>query len=418
MISFVLMNEFFSKYKWEIGLVLFGLIWLSVVDFFLQMSSQNYIFADSDNYLVAAKNLMVFHRGHDYRPILISFIYGIPFLFGANDATVYQFSFYINLFCWLATAILIFKIAATIVRHKLAFYFTLLFYGSLGTLTLLYHLLSENLYTFWLLFAFFLILKYYQSQRFWYLALALATLVSSMLIRPGSKWLAIVFCLYFVRVLWKNYAHKAMILFYCSWVLIAIQCAGLYHQFGNFTISYIDSITYYNYIGSKAICFKEGKEYTEINNPRANVLLKLKDRDTITKVAKADFVEQLKNNKINLLKAYFSDVFNNTSSGSAAIAVLKNERNSSFFESNKEAFFAISKWQNRVFTIVGLLLAIIYFFKSYKEEMLFTLISSYILYIIAVSGITFSQGDRFHMVFYPMVILLLVKWLKDRKLIS
>lgn len=412
------MKDFFSKYKWEIGLVFFGLIWLSVVDFFLQMSSQNYIFADSDNYLVAAKNLMVYHRGHDYRPIVISFIYGLPYLFGANDSTVYLFSFYVNLFCWLATAILIFKITTSLVRPKLAFYFTLLFYGSLGTLTLLYHLLSENLYTFWILFAFFLILKYYQSHQFWYLSFAIALLVSSMLIRPGSKWLAVVFCLYFVRILWKNFAHKAMILFYSSWILIVIQCAGLYHQFGNFTISYIDSITYYNYIGSKAICLKEGREYTEINNPRANVLLNLKNRDTITKVAKADFVEQLKTNKINLLKAYFSDVFNNTSSGSAAIAVLENVRDTSFFKNSKEVTFFISKWQNRVFTIVGLILALVYFFKSYKREVFFTLISSYILYIIAVSGITFSQGDRFHMVFYPMVIILFVKWLKDRKLIS
>jgi hypothetical protein len=412
------MRLLLGKYKFELLLIIVGITVLVVADFFLQMSSQTMIFPDSDNYLVAAKNLMVFHRGHDYRPIVMSFIYGIPFLFGASDATVYVFSFYINVFCWLATAVLIFQICKTILQPKTAFYVTLIFYSSVGTFTLLYHLLSENIYTFFIVLTFFLILKYYQCKQFWYLSLALSVLICSMLIRPGSKWLAIVFSLYFARILFKNYAQKAMLLIYGSWLLVVIQCAGLYYQFGNFTISYIDSVTYYNYIGSKAMCFKEGKDYQQIDNPRANVLLHLKTRGEIVKVAKADLKQQLKDNKVNLLKAYFSDVYDNTVSGSATVATLENKKQTTFFEASKTVFFFISTWQNRLLTLLGVILSLYYFLKKYKTEVFFAMISTYVLYIVAVSGISSTQGDRFHLVFLPIVIVLLAKLFKEKQWIN
>lgn len=411
------MSNLFFKYKWELALIASGMLLLGVADFFLQMSSQFYIFADSDNYLVAAKNLMVHHRGHDYRPILIAFVYGIPYLFGADDAFVFVFSFYVNLFCWLATGLLIYKIGVSFVRPRIAFLAGILFYTTIGTASLLYHLLSENLYTFCIVLVFWFLLQFNQTKRFWYLAVALSLLIASMLIRPGSKWIAVVFCLYYVRILWKNYRHSAMIFFYGSWLLVLVQCVGLYHQFGNFTISYIDSVTYYNYLGSKALCLKEGKEYAEINNPRAAQLFALKTRGEMVEMAKTDFITQLKTNKINLIKAYFSDVFNNTSSGSAAVAVLENKHNTSFFEASKTFFFSLSKWQNRIFTIVGILLSLVLLSKSYKKVDFFSMMAFYILYIVAVSGVTFTQGDRFHMVFYPMVIVLFFKWLKERGLV-
>lgn len=418
MISFVFMRAFLKQYQFEVLLIIVGLSTLVVADFFLQMSSQNMIFPDSDNYLVAAKNLMVYHRGHDYRPIVMSFIYGFPYLFGATDAQVYTFSFYINLVAWLATTILIFQICKTIVKPKTAFLFTLIFYTSVGTFTLLYHLLSENMYTFFIVLALFFTLKYYQNKRFLYLSLALSVLICSMLIRPGSKWLAIVFSLYFAKILFQNYAHKAMLFIYGSWLLVAVQCAGLYYQFGNFTISYIDSVTYYNYIGSKAMCLKEGKDYQQIDNPRANVLLHLKTRDEIVKVAKADLIEQLKSNKVNLLKAYLYDVYDNTVSGSATVATLENKKNTTFFEASKTFFFFISTWQNRLLTLLGVVLALYYFFKKYKTEVFFAMISTYVLYIVAVSGISSTQGDRFHLVFFPIVIILSVKLFKEKKWIN
>jgi hypothetical protein len=412
------MSNLLKSLRYELLLIFCGLLVLLVADFFLQMSCQTIVFPDSDNYLVAAKNLMVYHRGHDYRPIVMSFIYGFPFLFGASDTTVYVISFYINLIAWLSTAVLIFKICKTIVQPKTAFYFALIFCISSGIFSLLYHLLSENVYTFFMVLSFYFVIRYQKDKQFWYLAMALSILVCSMLIRPGSKWVALLFTLYFIRILWKNYAHKAMLLVYGSWLLVLVQCVGLYHQFGNFTISYIDSVTYYNYIGSKAMCYKEGKSFEQINNPRANVLLKLKSRDEIVKVAKADFIYQLKNNKINLFRAYLANIYDNTVSGSATIAVLENKKKTSFFKESKTIVFFLSIWQNRLFTLIGVFLAFYYGCKSYKTDFFITFISGFILYIVAVSGISSTQGDRFHLVFYPMVIVLTLKFFKEKKWVN
>ncbi len=404
-----------QKYRFELLIIFFGLLTLALLNFFLQMNLQTHIYADSDNYLVASKNLMVYFRGHDYRPILMSAINGLPFLFGATDATVYVFSFYVNVFCWLSTAILLFHILKDFIRPRIAFYFTLIFYTTVGTIAILYHLLSENIYTFFIVLSMFFLMKYYRNKKILFLSLALSILICSMLIRPGSKWIAIVFGIYFIKVLIDNYAKKIMLLVYGSLLLVLIQCAGLYHQFGSFTISYIDGITYYNYIGAKAMSYKEGTDYTEINNPRAIRLLNLGSHTEIQKVVRQDVIDQLKSNKINLVKAYFSDVYDNTVSGSAAIDDCENKKGTSFFDSSKQFIFDISKWQNRFFTLIGGVLALFYFVTSYRKEVFFTLISSFILYIIGVSGITFSQGDRFHMVFYPLVIVLVVKFLKDKK---
>jgi hypothetical protein len=408
------MIERFQKYKFELLILFFGVLTLALLNFFLQLDIQTHVYADSDNYLVASKNLMVYFRGHDYRPILMSAINGVPFLFGASDATVYVFSFYVNVFCWLATAVLLFHILKDFSTARMAFYCTLIFYTSVGAIAVLYHLLSETIYTFFIVLSMFFLMKYYRNKKILFLSLALSILICSMLIRPGSKWIAFVFGIYFIKVIVENYAKKAMLFIYGSILLVLIQCAGLYHQFGSFTISYIDGVTYYNYIGAKAMSYKDGVDYTEIDNPRANNLLNLGSHDEIQKVVRQDVLDQLKNNKLNLLKAYFSDIYDNTVSGSAAIADCQNKKNTRYFDFSKDVIFDISKWQNRFFTLFGGILALFYFVTSYRKEVFFTLLSSFILYIIAVSGITFSQGDRFHMVFFPLVIVLTAKFLKDK----
>ena len=70
-----------------------------IFDFLTQMSSQEVMHSDSFNYQEAAKNMYVFHTGHIYRSILMSFITGIPYLFGSSDAFIFSFSFYVNLLC-------------------------------------------------------------------------------------------------------------------------------------------------------------------------------------------------------------------------------------------------------------------------------------------------------------------------------
>jgi len=403
-----------AKYKYHFLLIIIGLSVLTLVNGLVQLDVQRVIYPDSESYFEAAKNVYIYHIGHNYRPMVMAAINGIPYLFGCSDAYIYQFSFYVNVFCWLVTALVLFEILKTFVSEKAAFFFSLCSFLFVGTIVLIYHLLTENIYTLFIALAFYFLLKYYKSKSFWPLSIALSIFVVSMLVRPGSKWLAILLMLYFTRELLRNYKTKAALLIYGSWLLVLIQCAGIKYQFGNFTISYIDSVTYYNYIGSKALAHKKGKEYFMANDPRTYYIFSLTPPE-IQKEAKRDLLEQLQNNKIHLLYAYCSDVYDNTISGSYPLSECKNYKKTGYFNFWKEFLLALSQWQNRIFTVIGIVLAAFYLLRSYKKETYFSLIAVFIGYIIATSGISCSQGDRFHLVVFPFVLVLLAKGYSDLK---
>lgn len=418
------MKSFLIKYKYQTLLLIVGIVVLALVNYVLQLNIQNHIYPDSESYYEAAKNVYIYHTGHNYRPIIMAAINGIPYLFGCSDAYIYQFSFYVNLFCWLATALVLFEILKSFVNEKLAFVFALCSFLFVGTIVLIYHLLTENIYTLFIALVFYFLLKYYKSTRgvaerseaksFWQLSIAISILILSMLVRPGSKWLAILFLLFYSREFIRFYKSKAAFLVYGSLLLVVIQCAGIKYQFGNFTISYIDSVTYYNYIGSKAMAHKSVKEFDMSKDPRTFYIFSLKPTQ-IQEEAKKDLLFQLKTNSGNLLWAYCSDVYDNTISGSFPLSECKNLKNEPHFNFWRALFHGITQWQNRIFTILGLLLATFYFFRSYKKEVYFSLISVYVLYIVASSGISCAQGDRFHLVIFPFVLLLCAKWYTDRK---
>jgi hypothetical protein len=275
-----------------------------------------------------------------------------------------------------------------------------------------FHLLSETIYVFFILTAFYFLAKYYQQKLFWQLSVSLSIFILSMLIRPGAKFLAIVFVLYFIREILKNLRHKFSWFIYGSLLLVFVQCAGVKYQFGNFTISYIDSVTYYDYIGSKAMCLKEGKTYSQLDNPRGGYIYShecYKQRE----IANEDLKQQLQHNTLNLGKAYISDVEDNATSGNVCVDDCKNVNNRKHFQFWKALFFEVSKWQNWIFTVVGFCLAVFCFFKSYKKEKLYGFISFFILYTLILSGISCGQGDRFHVITFPFVLLLLAKFLSD-----
>lgn len=405
--------SFFARYKYQIFIVIAALTWISLFDYLIQMSSQGVMHSDSFNYQEAAKNLYIFHKGHIYRPILMSIITGIPYLFGCSDQAIFGFSFYVNLICWLATFLLLFETIKSFASPKIAFVFVLLSILVIGNTAHVFHLLTETLYQFFIVLAMYLLSRYYKTKEFWYLSLSLSLLLAVMLIKPGSKFLAIIITLYFGREIIRNYKLKSMFFIYGSLLMIAVQCVGMKYQFGNFTISYIDGVTYYGYIGSKAACLKEGKEYTQINNPRADYQFSQEPIEQ-KRIAGDDFKDQLQHNTINLIKAYFLDVRENTVSANSCIEESKNKLGRSHFDFWKELFFDISKWQNRFYTLLGVMLSVFFLLKTYKRINLLTVVSFFILYIIVLSGISCGQGDRFHVVTFPFMFLLLAAFYSKR----
>lgn len=402
------MLAFIKKYRYSLLLVLIGLLWLVVLNVLLQLDRQTLLYPDASNYLESAQKMYLKFTGHYYRPMVMAFITGLPYLFGSSDAGILQWSLIVNVFCWLGTSLLLFQIAKDFLKPKVAFVVAILPFFIIGNAVLNYHLLTENIYTFFIVLAFYSLFRYFKTNNFWFLSFSLSLLLSSMLIKPGAKFLAILILLFFIKTVLKNYKAKAMILLYGSVLMILIQLVGMKVQYGDFTLSYIDGVTYHNYLFSKAECFKNGKEYHQINNPRAEYLFSLLFTDQ-KRVAKEDAIRQIKTNFPNVVKAYFDNLLENTKSGNACVFDLENKKGSSDFTFWKTVAFNLSKWQNRLFTIIGILVSLYFVRKLFTPKSVYALMALFVLYTIILSGISCGQGDRFHVITFPIVFLLLAK---------
>lgn len=408
------MFHFFKKYRFHSLLVFLGLIWLLFLYTFLDISAQTLIFPDASNYNEAATNLYWYYRGHCYRPMLMAGIYGFPLLFGASDTDLYTSAIYINVVLWLATILILFEMLLYYVSQKKAFWLALVFILMITNALYNFHLLAETPFLFFLLLSFYFLQRYEKTRVFKWLAIGLALLVLSMLIKPASKFFAILVLIYYARVLFLNYKTKAIILLYAALFLCFIQAAGLKHQFGDFTISYIDSVTFHNYLFSKADAYRNGEEYHQIDNPRATYLFSKKVHEQ-KQIANADIKEQLLNNKVNLIKAYGNNFLWNSATGSICVNAYSKESQSNPFEQKQSVLYIISKYQNRLMTVLGIIVALFSLFYFYKKESTAFLAALIILYIIGISGISSDQGDRFHLITYPFTLFLLAAFLKSKR---
>jgi hypothetical protein len=406
------LSGFIQKYRYSLLLVLIGLVWLEVLNRLLQLDQQTLFYPDSSNYLESAQKMYLKFTGHYYRPMMMAFITGLPYLFGSSDAGILQWSLLVNVICWLGTSLLLFQMAKDFLSEKIAFVFAFLPFFIIGNAVLNYHLLTENLFAFVIFLAFYALFRYYKTNNFGYLSFGLSLLLASMLIKPGAKFFALILLFFFIKTVLKNYKAKSMILLYGSVLMILIQVVGMKAQYGDFTISYIDGVTYHNYLFSKADCFKNGKEYQQINNPRAEYLFSLTFNDQ-KRVAKEDAVHQIKTNFPNVIKAYLHNLLDNSKSGNACIFDLENKKGRSDFNSWKTLAFDLSKWQNRLFTVLGVLVSLYFVRKIFKHKSLYALMALFVLYTIVLSGISCGQGDRFHVVTFPFAILLLAKWFEE-----
>ena len=160
------LTNFISKYRFHILLIAFGMVWMAVLNALLQLSDQTFIYPDSFSYFDAATDLFVKLRGHCYRPIGMAFISGLPYVFGAKGTAIFGWSFYVNVFCWLASALVIFTMLRQQIAAKVSFLLALAFLLCVGPATICFHLLTENIYTFLVLLFLFFWARYQQSHRY------------------------------------------------------------------------------------------------------------------------------------------------------------------------------------------------------------------------------------------------------------
>lgn len=407
------MTLFFKKYNHHIFLVAIGIAWLLILYVLLDVQAQTLLFPDATNYHESAMQLYGHFQVHHYRPMLMAFVYGFPLLFGVSETQLYTISISMNCLFWLSTILILFELVKNYCSIKIAFLLSVFFIFFVGNALMNFNFLAESFFLFTLVLSFYFLQKYSHAKIFKWLVLALSLMVLSMLIKPATKFFALFMLLYFGKTLFKNYQRKSIFLLYGSIALCLIQAGAIKKQFGDFTISYIDSVTFYNYLFSKADFYRKGIEFDQSNNPRADFLFNQTVHNQ-KRIANEDIKEQLLNNKMNLTKAYWHNFTWNTASGNMFPFNYTNVMKSKSFEQSQAVFFWISKYQNRIMTIVGILLGLFSLWYFYKKESTAFLAALFILYILGISGISSDQGDRFHLITYPFTLILIATVIKTK----
>ncbi|MBC7643300.1 MAG: glycosyltransferase family 39 protein [Flavobacterium sp.] len=394
-----------KKYKYEILLLLITIFWLLFFSFVLQLKINFLLEGDEPGYFDAAQKLYVDFKLDDGRPLLISAINGFPLLFGLNSQYLNYWIFIVNLLCWLGTIFLVFAILSEKFNKKAGFYFALIFMFSLGNLILIFKVLSESVF----IFSFVLSLYFYHKQLFTndykYLIFAISTFFLSSLIKPIAFGMAFILILISIKKLKLVILNRFVILVLLSILLVFYQMNTLKKNYGNFTISYIDGFTYYNYLGARADCLKNNTKFLQAQNPRFIYLNKFSHVDQ-KKIVFEDFKNQLTNNTSNLFQAYIINIISNSTHGSPVIDNCKNFNNTSYFNFFRIIFKIISKLQNIIFTICGVYMSFYILRKHKIIDKLFFIIAILFFYVFLLSAISSNQGDRLHLVLFPLVILM------------
>lgn len=404
-----------KRYKYHFLILLIGISWIFVLNKLFDIHLQDNICNDCDNYRESAQYLFQDFKTHYFRPIGTALIVGLPYLFGFDDGFIYKFSFLVNVLFWLGTALMLFNIVKYKTSSKTAFYASILFYSIISFVFINFHLLTESIFTFLMVTVAYFLHKFSSTKSFKYLSIALGLLLFSILVKPSVKFLSILSFLFFLKIIVLNYKRKSIIFILIPLTLLTFQYIKMKIDYGNFTLTYIDSVTYYNYLGSKAYHFKKGEDFKQETNPRAKYLAQYSYPEQ-RKIASSDMLLQIQYNPSNLVKAYFSNIFENTKTPNSSIETTVNFYDKSYYEGLKKSFSIVSKYQNRIFTSLGFLLSLFFLYQHKKNDLATNFMSFFILYTICISGISCSQGDRFHIVFFPFVIMLITLYIKNLKI--
>lgn len=410
---FVANKSMIIKCKYEYLIVFIAVCWALFFSFVLQLKPYFSPLGDDATYLYSAQILYSYGIVDNTRPIVISAIFGFPYFFGYSSFVVIKWGFFLNFLSWIGTALLVFKTLSFQFTRKTAFIGALLFVFCIGNLAHAFRFLTESIFVFLLTISIYLLQLYFSLNKPKYVVIAVAILLFSALIKPVSLMLAVVVGVYFIRKTKEFIYNKFFSLIIVALLLLAYQVTAIKQRYGDYTISYIGAITYYNYLGCKAYCYANNIDYLPGKNQRTKDFNKMSSHK-MKQIANEDFKYQVRNNFTNLCKAYLFCIYSNSSKGNYIVSECKNKSNTFYFDFFRFLFKAVSKLQTIFFTILGIFLSVFYILKYKKKLSFYVVISLMLLTIFFISAISCFECDRFHITFFPIVILQTIHLIKQK----
>ncbi len=370
---------------------------------------------------------------HPTRPMGFPLLLGLPKLFTDNEI-IYRVYFRITaLGLWLSTGFLLYKSLKFIFNPHLSFFGATFFYVNVSNIIYNNIQYTETLYTFTLTLMLYFYVKYVFTKNWTNLVIAFATLSFSIIVRPSLSPLFFPFLAVLVYFLWKNkvnWQNWAFLAFaiYCT---VGVQSWNMNRRFGEYKISYIGDAVSYLYFSTYVDAIDSVKsvaaarEVTQNLRTTRNHYVSASSNDNPDSTYRhgpncPDCAVQAKYFQQYLFKTITQKPFwslftfcrgliSNSLYGNAytyGMAKKYMPKNLSSF--NLKIFFIISTPQNILYSFSALFLFPIILWKRYKTLKIWLPLFIVVWAIICLSTLSFGQADRFHIVFVPLTIFLLL----------
>lgn len=344
---------------------------------------------------------------------------------GVSQGAIQPLLLVLHVLCWLFTGLLLFKVSETYLKGRWKYLPLLVFALSPSHIVFTWLTLTETTFTFLLLLAAWLMFRYVQQpekpQRLIWVNVVLAF---ACVIRPSLQLPVLVMLLW---TAWTTLVAKQrkpavfLTAFAAVLLIIGFQANRMHRQYGQWTLSFIGKMAWYEYLGAGSKALAEQRDLRIVRHER--------DSTELAQFARfeggaaywkqrcdfydADFREQWNAHKPLIFKAWIINILQNTREPGAELSSLSASGNAPGFNAIRLLAYKGSGYLNMAMNYLLLpVLLLLLARRWWKEKSLLpageTLAAAFALllalFLLLSSGASMWQGDRFSLVYYPLLL--------------
>jgi hypothetical protein len=421
-------------------LVVSGVLF-AIVSFLLQLYSNiwypDFESSDAHSYRNAAA-FLYFKNGllHPTRPPIFPAFLSIPLFFGASKTTQVVFVAILNGFFHFLTLGILYKMLARVLNPRWAFGLGLLYALNLGTIAINCQALTEPLYTLILLLgAYFFQTYLFSGKKMPFLHAAWCAFYLSLGVRPTLLPLFFVLSPFVFYFFWKETKgiFQPILALVLPWSVYFLWVSQMNTLYGTPRISNIGELAYFTYfvpyvyaIDSQTTWKGRIETFDRLRRPRMNAY---EGRDTLPSTpyqalvaeARSELKTVILTKPKKVIITYFHHLVSNSVAYSLSIYYAENIEKKTIFPTVKAVFKLVSRIQNIFWSGLLLLVFPLFFLFSvknlgYSSAIFVGVVLSVALWVVCISGLSFTQADRFNIVTVPLVLLIFSIFLKKTHL--
>lgn len=344
---------------------------------------------------------------------------------GVSQGAVQPLLLILHLLCWLLTGLLLFSVSAQYLKGKWKYLPVLVFALSPSHIVFAWLTLTETVFTFLLILAAWLMFRYVQApDKAGRLIWVNIVLAFACVVRPSLQLPVLVMLLWTAWELWHRTPRKPLV-FLAAFVgvllIIGFQANRMHRQYGQYTLSFIGKMAWYEYLGAGSKALAEQRDLRIVRHERDST--ELAQFATFEGGAAywkqrcdfydADFKAQWQAHKPLIFKAWLINILQNTREPGAELSTLTAKGGAPGFNAIRLLAYKGSGYLNMAMNYLLMpVLLLLLTLRWWKEKRWLpagqTLAAAFALllalFLLLSSGASMWQGDRFSLVYYPLLL--------------